>query len=299
MNNIKVRDGRLHVICQKVLERISPLIKNDRLYLKLMFHLRVGYSLNLEDPKTFNEKLNWLKIYYHNPIMPMLADKFAVKEIVAKLIGQEYVVNNYGVWDDFDDIDFNKLPDKFVLKTTNDSMGVIVCKDKKSFDVLAAKKQIGKGSKSNYFYAKREWVYKDIPRRIIADQYLEDGTGMQLRDYKFWCFNGVPKYMYFTIKGEKSYENFYDMDFNIVDIDHGFKRFVPEFVRPEAYEEMKHLAEIISKDLPFARIDFFYVKGKVYFGEVTFYDWAGMRAFSNYDTDLKLGELITLPNPLL
>lgn len=287
-----------HVFLQKILEKISPLIFSDKLYLKWIFKIRVGYIPNFKTPRTFNEKLNWLKINYHNPIMPKLADKYAVKAIVAKRLGAQYVVPNFGVWDNFNDIDFAQLPDKFVLKTTNDSMGVIICRDKKTFDRDKARKVIEAGQKSNYFYAKREWGYKNVQRKIIADQLLDDGTGKQLRDYKFWCFNGKPTYMYCTIKGDNIYENFYDMEFNEVDINHGFPRHKPEFAKPDAFDEMKKLAAIMSEGLPFSRIDFFYVDGKVFFGEVTFYDWAGLRAFASYDMDLKLGNQIVLPEKI-
>lgn len=276
------------------LERIAPLIKDDAFYLKLMFYLKVGYKLNLDKPQTFNEKLNWLKIYYHNPIMPILADKYEVKKYVTNIIGEKYVVPCYGVWSSFDEIDFDRLPKQFVLKPTNDSLGPFICKDRSSFKKEKAQEHIEKGLKQNYFYSWREWGYKDVARRILADQYLEDGTGAQLRDYKFWCFDGIPTYMYCTIKGDNIYENFYDMDFNPVSIDHGFPRHKPEFEKPDCFDTMKELAGKLAGDLPFVRVDFFCVKGKVYFGEFTFYDWAGMVPFASYEQDFELGKLIPL-----
>lgn len=282
-----------------LLQKNAHRIKNDELYLKIMFRLSLGYWLDLNKPKTLNEKLNWLKLYYHNPLLPILADKYRVKDIVRERIGDEYVVPNYGVWKSFDEIDFKSLPEQFVLKTTNDSLGVVVCKDKKSFNKDAAREHINKGLNWNYYYSWREWGYKDVERRVLADKFLEDGTGAQLRDYKFWCFNGVPQYMYCTIKGENVYENFYDMDFKPVGINHGFPRHQPEFDKPADFDLMKELAGKLAGDLPFVRIDFFYVKGHIYFGEFTFYDWAGLNPFSTYETDLELGRLITLPEPIL
>ena len=282
------------LLCIMLLERSARFIKDDSKYLKMMFKLRLGYSLNLDNPMTFNEKLNWLKIHYHNPIMPIMADKYRVKKYVSDLIGQEFVVPNYGVWNSFDEIDFEKLPDQFVLKTTNDSLGTIVCKNKSFFDKKKAKKHIELGLKRNYFYNWREWGYKDVERRVIADKYLNDGTGAQLRDYKFWCCNGEPKYMYITIKGDGVYENFYDMDFNPVDINHGFPRHKPEFEKPTSFELMKDLAKKLAGELPFVRVDFFNVNGHVYFGEFTFYDWAGLQSFISYEQDLKLGKLLNL-----
>ena len=259
-----------------------------------MFRLKVGYQLNLTAPKTFNEKMNWLKLYYHNPIMPVLADKYKVKQYVADKIGDKYVVPCYGIWDSFDNIEFDRLPSRFVLKPTNDSLGPVICMDKTVFDKKEAKRHIEAGLARNYYYSWREWGYKDIERRVLADKYLQDGTGKQLRDYKFWCFDGEPKYMYCTIKGDNVYENFYDMDFNPVGIDHGFPRHQPEFEKPYTFGLMKELAAELSQGFPFVRVDFFQVDNQVFFGEYTFYDWAGLRPFGG-DWDEKLGALLHLP----
>lgn len=270
---------------------------NDESYIRKMYKIRFKEDLNLENPQSFNEKLNWLKLYYHNPILTKLADKYAVKQIVRDLIGEEYVVPNYGVWDSFDQIDFSTLPDQFVLKGTHDSGGAFICRDKSTFDYKGVRNRLNKNLKRDFFYAGREWPYKFIPHRIIADKYLDDNTGNELRDYKFWCFNGVPTYMYCTIKGDNVYENFYDMDFNIAPINHGFPRHQPEFDKPECFDEMKYLAAKLSNNLPFVRVDFFQVQGKVYFGEFTFFDWGGHRPFVTKEMDLELGKLIELPKP--
>lgn len=276
-----------------ILKKLSPLF-SDRTYLKLIFRLGCGYKLDFDNPKTFNEKLNWLKLNNRDPRLTTMADKYAVKKFVADLVGEEYVVPNYGVWDRFEDIDFDALPQQFVLKTTHDSGGVIVCKDKSTFDFDNYKKRITELLNKDFYYLGREWPYKNIPHRIIADKFLDDHTGKELRDYKFWCFNGEPKYCYLTIKGENIFENFYDMDFNTVDINHCFPRHIPEFEKPTCFEKMKELAKVLSSGVPFVRVDFFQVDNKVYFGEFTFFDWGGKRAFSDYETDLKLGELIQL-----
>lgn len=269
----------------------------DKLYVKLTFKGKVGYDLDLENPKTFNEKLNWIKLYNRNPLYTKLADKMTVKSIVADRIGEEYVVKNLGCWKSFDEIDFSSLPSQFVLKCTHDSSGAIICRDKDSFDYAKAKSKIDQTLKMNYYYACREWPYKNIPPRIIADEFLDDGSGRELNDYKFWCFNGKPTYMYCTLKTNKEniYENFYDMDFNPVDINHGFLHHSPEFEKPEVFDLMKDLAAKLSVGIPFVRIDFFYVKGRVYFGEYTFFDWAGLQPFKSYEQDLELGKLIRLP----
>lgn len=264
-------------------------------YLKAYYYLLYGKHLDLKNPKTFNEKLNWLKIHYHNPLCIKLADKYEVKEYVKKTIGEEYVVPNYGVWNSFEEIDFNTLPSQFVLKGTHDSGGAFVCKDKNAFDIESTRKRLTYNLTVNYYYRRREWVYKRIKPRIIADELLDDGSGRELRDYKFWCFNGVPKVMYITNKGVNIEENFYDMDFNVLNINHGFPRTTPEYNKPKNFELMVELAAKLSKDLPFVRVDFFNLDGKIYFGEFTFYDWAGLKPFAEEKWDMKLGELIDLP----
>lgn len=267
----------------------------DKTYIKYVAKGKLGYSIDINHPKTFNEKLNWLKLYGRNPLYTKMADKYEAKKIVAERIGEQYVVKNLGYWSSFDEIDFDALPNQFVLKCTHDSSGAIICRDKNSFDKLSAREKINLSLKMNYFYACREWPYKNIPHRIIADELLDDHSGKELNDYKFWCFNGVPKYMYCTVKSNDVYENFYDMDFKPANIDHGFRRRAPEFAKPEAFELMKELAGKLSAGIPFVRIDFFYVDGKVYFGEYTFYDWAGLQPFKTYQQDLELGKLIELP----
>lgn len=271
-------------------------LMSDKAYLKYVYKRNFHRELDLEHPKSFNEKLNWLKLYDRKPLYSQLADKYQVKQIVADKIGQEYVVPNYGVWKRFEDIDFNSLPNQFVLKATGDSSGVNVCRDKSTFDKKTAKKRLNHSLHTNYYYRTREWPYKNIKPQIIADMLLDEHTGHELRDYKFWCFNGEPKVMYFTNKGTYITENFYDMDFNpVMDIDHGFPRVQPEFEKPDCFEEMKRLATVLSQSIPFVRVDFFYVGGKVYFGEFTFYDWAGLFPFKTYEMDLRIGEWLELP----
>lgn len=267
----------------------------DALWLKFIYRLKFHRRLNLKNPKTFNEKLNWEKIYDRNPLYTRLANKYKVKQYVREQIGDQYVVPCYGIWDCYDDIDFSKLPNQFVLKCTHDSGGMIICKDKSLFNKEEAKQKLERTFSNNFYWWTREWVYKNIKPQILADMFLDDHNGNVLRDYKFWCFNGVPIYMYCTIKAEDIYENFYDMNFTPVLIDHGFRRAKPEFSKPECFELMKTLAGKLSQGIPFVRVDFFQVDGNVYFGEFTFYDWGGLRPFKDYNQDLELGKLIKLP----
>ncbi len=269
---------------------------DDRSYLRLKSRLVFGKPFNLSEPKTFNEKLNWLKLNDRNPLYTSMADKYAVKGLVSSM-GMEglNVAKCYGAWTDFDEIDFDVLPKQFVLKATHDSSGATVCRDKAHFDWDAARKKFKRYLSLNNYWGSREWVYKDIQPRIIAEEFLDDGTNHELTDYKFWCFNGEPRIMYITNKGEEIYENFYDMEFEIVPIGHGFPRRLPEYDCPEEFQRMKNYAAVLSKGIPFVRVDFFNVKGKVYFGEFTFYDWAGMGPFVPKDWDDKMGGWIRLP----
>lgn len=213
----------------------------------------------------------------------------------AILIGDEYVVPTYGCYNSFDEIDFNQLPDKFVLKATHDSSGAEICRDKTKFNIGGCRKKYKKLLKRNWYWHLREWPYKNIRPRLLIDTFLDDHTGEILRDYKFMCFNGEPKVMYCTVKDKYIYENFYDMDFQPLHISHGYDRHQPEFERPAEFEKMKELAKILSSDIPFVRVDFFDVNGKIYFGEYTFYDWGGMKPFVNKLWDIKLGDWLSLP----
>lgn len=266
---------------------------SDKRYLSLLYLINFGKKPNLETPQSFNEKMNWLKLHDRRDIYTAMADKYAAKTYVAERIGSEYVVKNYGVYDRWEDIDFNLLPNQFVIKGTHDSGGAFVCKDKSTFDFNKAKQRIKHNLRINYFYPLREWPYKNIKPKIIVDQLLDDHSGRELRDYKFWCFNGTPTFMYITNKGKVIKENFYDMDFNPVSIDHGFERTIPEYEKPTSFEKMKELATQLSAGIPFVRVDFFNVEGKIYFGEFTFYDWGGMRPFQN-GWDEKIGQYIQL-----
>ena len=271
---------------------LAPLFP-DVLYMHIKSKLYCGYKFNLNTPKTFNEKINWLKLHDRKPIYTTMVDKYKAKEFVGKIIGQEYIVPLIGVWNSVNDIDFDLLPKKCMLKANYDSGGTSVYERGKT-DISTLKSKL-QGSKSfNYYYRSREWPYKNVEHKIIAEEFLDNG-GQIIYDYKFWCFNGVPKVVYVTCKSGKIFENFYDMDFNVLDIDHGFQRHYPEFEKPEYFELMKILATQLSKNIPFVRCDFMPVNGKIYFGECTFFDWGGFRPFGG-DWDKKLGELLILPN---
>lgn len=278
---------------------VQHIIKNDERYISFLYIIKFHRRINLRNPQTFNEKLQWLKLYGHRPEYVIMADKYKVKQFVADRIGEEYVVPCLGVWERAEDIDFEGLPNQFALKCNHNSGGGrCICKDKSKLDLKKVRKDIAKGLKSNYYLPGRDKQYRDIEKRIIADTYLDDRTGNELRDYKFWCFDGVPVYMYCTCKGKYIYENFYDMDFNPVFINHGFPRLIPEIKKPQEFELMKELASKLSAGIPFVRVDFFDVDHHVYFGEFTFFDWGGFLPFcGNWDEEL--GKLINLPMKVL
>lgn len=268
---------------------------SDERYLKAAYRAIFHRKLDLDNPQTFNEKLNWLKLNDRREQYSILADKYLVKKYVADIIGEEYVVPCYGAWNCFDEIDFGNLPEQFVLKANHDSSGATICTNKLKFDINLHRVRFNRLLSSNYFYrSSREWPYKNIKPMVLAEKLLVDGTSDKLRDYKFWCFNGVPHYMYCTIKGGDVYENFFDMAYEPVEISHGYTRLSPEPQKPVNFELMKELAAKLSSGIPFVRVDFFEVEGKVYFGEFTFYDWGGMKPFVTYKQDLHLGNLLDI-----
>lgn len=270
-------------------------IKSDENYLKMMYFCKFGKKLNLLNPKGFNEKLQWLKLYDHKSEYTTLVDKYAAKETVARCIGEEYIIPTLGVWNSFDEIDFDSLPDRFVLKCTHDSGGLVVCPDKNKLDIKAARKKLRRSLRKNYYYIGREWPYKDVPHRIIAEQYMAD----DLRDYKLFCFDGVPRMTLvcserFTKEGLK--EDFYDEDWNHLNVRRpAHDNAILPIQRPKQYELMKKLAAELSEKMPFARIDFYELNDKVYFGEITLYPASGFEGFNPEEWDLKLGEWIKLP----
>lgn len=284
-----------------VLEKIAPVVPiPDKVYLYIKYYCRMGKRLNLKNPHTFNEKLQWLKLYGRRPIDTVLSDKYAVKEYIAKTIGEQYVIPLLGVWDNFDDIDFSKLPNRFVLKCTHDSGGVVICKDKSSFDIAVARRDIARWMKHNFYVYSREKAYKDIPRRIIAEEYREDSRTGELRDYKFFCFDGEPKALFIAserqVKGEETKFDFFDMDYNHLPFTNGHPNasVLPE--KPVCFEEMKELATKLSAGIPHVRVDFYEVNGQVLFGEMTFSHWGGMMPFEPEEWDYKFGSWIKLPN---
>ena len=277
------------------LGRVLP----DKAYLKLMFRLELRKKLDLKDPQTFSEKLQWLKLYYHRPELTLLADKLAVKDHVASIVGPEYVVPLLGSWDDPNDIDWEALPRRFVLKTNHDggNFGIVICKDKEKLDKEKAIQRLSKSLKRNTFILGREWPYKNIPRKVFAEEYLEESGRQELTDYKFYCFDGKVKMLFIASGRQEGHITFDYFDENFRHLDfiqtHPMADTPPE--KPANFELMKSLAEKLTQGLPHVRIDFYDVDGKVYFGEYTFFTHGGWAAFKPEEYDYKLGSYLHLP----
>lgn len=295
-----LKHNRMHLV-YALLHRFSWLFPDDERYLKLYYKYSMGRDLDLENPTTFNAKQQWLKLYNRKDIYTTMADKVAVKDYVAGIIGREYVIPTLKVWDKPGDIDFDVLPDQFVLKTNNDGgcNGVVVCKDKRQLDKKKALKEL---RHSFYFrnpYLKaREWPYKNIKKCVFAEKYVEDSRFHELRDYKFYCFSGEAKVM-LLVAGRGSKEgatfDYYDMDCKRLDFHQGHPAFGKPQEMPESFGQMKAFAEILSKDIPFVRVDFYEVDGHPFFGEFTFFDSGGTGPFTPEYWDEVFGSWIQLP----
>lgn len=268
----------------------------DSLFLKLRYFAAFHKPLNLKNPKTYNEKLNWLKLHDRKPEYTRMVDKYECKKFIAERIGEEYVIPTLGVWDRFEDIDFDALPEKFVLKCTQDSGGLVICHNKAELDIEAARRQLTACLKRNYFWSNREWPYKNVKPRIIAEEYLEDAETQELRDYKFFTFNGSLK-IFYIVSGRKAGDrrtNFFDLDLNPLDLRDcdEMAEIPPAF--PKNLDKMMELAEKVSEGIPQLRVDFYEVNGHVYIGEFTFYYCGGLVPFKPRKWDAIWGEWLDL-----
>ena len=276
----------------------SELIRKipDPLYIRIQYLHHFGKLPNLHNPSTFNEKMQWLKIHDHNPVYTTLVDKVKVKSYIADKIGEQYVIPTIGVWDSADKIDFSSLPNQFVIKCNHDSHGVIVCRDKTKIDVKEMKAKLQKRLNSSGYYYGREWPYKNVEKRILAEEYISDGTG-ELIDYKVHNFNGEPKVILvcrnrFGSTGLQ--EDFFDTSWRLMDVKRPNASHGEAIDRPEGLDLMLELSKTLSKGFPFLRTDFYYVKGRVLFGELTLYPASGYQAFIPESYDKLFGEWIDL-----
>lgn len=278
-----------------ILIRLSRFIP-DTLYLKLLFYKNIRQVLNLNNPVSFNEKLQWLKINNRNPEYTKFVDKYEVRKYIKDKIGEKYLIRLIGVWNNASEIDFSKLPNQFVLKCNHDSKSVIICRDKSNLNLQKTIKKLNKHLKQNAYLYGREWPYKNVKPCIIAEEYLEEQINQSLIDYKVLCFNGKAKLIQVHCgRGTENYtQDFYDLEWNHMNIDQGIKLTESPLERPTFLDEMILLSEILAKDLIHVRVDWYFVNGQLYFGEITFFDGSGFVPFTNREDDVLLGNMIDL-----
>lgn len=270
----------------------------DEEYIKRMYKARMGKYPDLVHPQTFNEKLQWLKLYDHNPVYIRMVDKIEAKKVASEVIGEQYIIPTLGVWEHFEDIDFEFLPNQFVLKCSHDSGGIIICKDKNSLNYQAAKKKISKSLRYNFFWQGREWPYKNVKPRILAEAYIGDSKTEEINDYKFMCFNGVVKCCFvcserFSSDGLRV--TFFDRNWNTMPFTRHYPKSEKKLPKPDNFEQMIEIAEKMSVGIPFIRIDLYDVNGTIYFGEYTFYPGSGYEEFEPEEWDDKMGQWLELP----
>lgn len=283
------------------LRRILQLLP-DKPYIQLMYFYHFHRFANLKNPQTFNEKLQWLKLYDRNPEYTIMVDKIAAKQYVAEKIGEEFIIPTLGVWSSPDEIDFDMLPDQFVLKWNHDSGSIVICKDKNTFDRESAKNKLRHGEKVNGYWYGREWPYIGVRPKLLAEEYMEDDATKELRDYKVFTFGG--KAHLFLVaserqkKGEDVKFDFFDINRNHLDLinNHQNAAQIPQL--PTKFDLMISLAEKIAIDYPHLRVDFYEVNGKVYFGEITLYHGSGFMHFKPEKWEKIMGEWIVLPEKL-
>lgn len=299
INDPRIRMGYLN--------RLGFYNGSDEKYLKKKFKLIMGYDLDLENPRTFNEKLQWLKLYDRKPEYTMMVDKYKVRDYIAAQLGEEYLIPLLGVWDDPEDIDFDALPNQFVLKCNHNSgLGMCICKDKSKLDIKKVKEDLRKGLNQDYYLTGREWPYKNITRKIICEKYIEahysknsEITG--LLDYKFYCFNGEPRFLYVGyadvrdgVKHDRM--TYLDLDWHKTAFnrpDHDELLFFPEI--PSNFDEMIEVAKKLSEGIPFVRVDLYNINNRIYFSEMTFFPGSGFSPFSPKEAETTLGIWIKLP----
>lgn len=271
----------------------------DEPYLKCLVRFTAGYWPNLKHPETYDEKLQWLKMYDHRPEYTKMVDKITAKEYVASVIGEQHIIPTLKVYKCFDDIRLEELPERFVLKTNNGSAntGVVICKDKASFDLHQAKIKMSKSMKQNKYWRTREWPYKNIQPKVFAETFIEDTTIGDLQDYKFFCFDGVVRALFVGSErstGDVKFD-YFDAEFNHLNIVQEHPMSGHQISKPKNFELMKELAAKLSVGLPQVRVDLYNIDGQIYFGELTFFHHGGIVKFSPKEWDYTFGSWITLP----
>lgn len=281
---------------------------SDKAYIKRKYKEKFGKKLILRNPVTFNEKLQWLKLYHRRPLFTKMVDKYAVRDYIAERVGEEYLIPSLGVWDNPEQIDFDALPNQFVLKCTHNSgKGTCICQDKSLLDIEAVRQKLKEGLAQDYYRTSREWPYKNVPRRIIGEKFMVDESNTDskqaLTDYKVFTFNGEPRLIYVyqsehtesKSKPVNTYCDVFDLDWNLVPVCQNFENDPITPSKPKNLKKMLELSRILSADIPFLRVDMYEINGKVYVGEMTFYSWAGFEPFHPEKWDYTLGKWLELP----
>lgn len=296
-NTFKLLYEQPLIFLEACLNHIEPIL-SDSLFLQLKFYLRVGYWPNISNPRSFNEKLQWLKLHDMHPEYTDLVDKASVKDIVASRIGEEYVIPTIAIFNSVEDINWNNLPNQFVLKATGDSGGVVICKDKKTLDIQDAINTLKELGQRDYCKYTKEYPYANVSHRYIAENYMEDESGYELKDYKIFCFNGMPRFIQLDFDRQTNHRrNIYDINWNLLDVQIKYpKGHDRVFPKPINLEKMLQIASELSKDIPHVRVDLYNVNGKIYFGELTFFHGTGMEIFTPQEWDFEFGKYLVLPD---
>lgn len=290
------------VLIKKIWNMFEPFV-SDEFFLKVSSFISIGYWPNFKNPKTFNDKIQWLKLNYRKKEYTKMVDKVAAKDYVAGILGNKYIIPTLGVWNSIDEVDWKELPNQFVIKATHDSGGVVICKDKATFNIEEAISLLKGAGKKNYARFSKEYVYYYVPHRFLAEKFMlpsDASINDDLSDYKFYCFNGEPKYcQVIRDRNTKETIDFYDMEWKHMDfvgLNIVAKNGTKPVPCPKKLDEMIGVCRNLSKNIPFVRVDLYVIDGNVYFGEITFYPASGLGLFTPAEWNLKLGEMIKLPS---
>lgn len=297
MNKLKVAVKDPWRVPFYILKRLSFLYKDDEKYLRKYFYYNMHKYPNLDNPQTYNEKLTWLKLHDKHPEYSRFVDKYEVKEYVREVIGGEHVIPTIGIWESVEDINWEELPNTFVLKVTHDSGGLLICRDKKTLNIPKQAKRLKKCLIQNFSCLNREYPYLNVKHRIIGESLISDGISNSLNDYKFFCFDGRVKFMF--VATDRPFDtrfDFYDREFNHLKVTQGHPNADKPIERPENYDQMVSMAEKLSKPFHHVRVDLYNVNGQIYFGELTFFHFSGNMPFVPERWDYTFGELLTLPD---
>ncbi len=285
----------LFIYRYKWLRKLLRPLLTDKTFIHLEFRRRLGKAINLKNPKSFSEKIQWIKLHDRNPLMTLCTDKYEVRKVVESKVGTHILNKLYGVFESADEIDWDSLPESFVLKANHGSGWNVIVKDKSTLDGKETKKKMKKWMATNYYAQKREWAYKNIKPQIVCEKYLENKNG-SLIDYKFFCFNGTPRLIQVDVDRHTEHKRvFHDTQWRRFDFSLQYPIYEEEIEPPSYLKDMIEVARVLSSDFTFARVDMYDLDGNIVFGEVTFYPGSGMERFSPEHWDAKLGDLLQLP----